>query len=231
MYIENSRVSSLFPIARRVLIENLMDCSDVVENMVKQYLSFKVTGSGNPIEYYIIHTMKQLHKRDQVLFLQMRNIHEEKPFIYQCIIRHVEDLINVPLGKPLFTTLYIPVNPRYPAIDCLIYDKDLDAIIPIQITLNQYNHKNSYKEWKSKYQGEWDKVFKCKSIMFVWLAGIVKNKTKLKDEKYFVSDFESLSEVNKSHFQIFKVMKEDLNTKAKNYTDGTITEEVELSEI
>ena len=221
MYIEGNRILSLFPTARRVLLENLESHSDVVENMARKYLSFQVTGSGHPIKFYIIHTMKQLSKSNQILYLEMRNIHETLPKVYEFNIKKVEDLINIPLEKPPITTLYVPINQRYPAIDCLIYDARLNLIFPIQITLNQKTHKDSYQEWRNKYQAGWNQVFNCSS-QFVWLADIVKNKTKKKDDQYFVADFQSLSTQNKGCFKIFNELVKELGDKAQNYSDGSM---------
>ena len=224
MYMEGDRVLSLFPIARKVLIENLANCFDVVEDMVRKYLLLQVTGSGHPIEFYIIHTMKQLCKNNQSLCLQIRGIHQSDAIVYECIFKSVQDLVTIPLEKPETTTLYVPISPRYPAIDCLIYDAKLNAIFPIQITLNQKNHKDSYQEWENKYHDRWNHVFNCQSS-FIWLAGIVKNKTKKQDHKYFVSDFASLAKNNKGCFQIFNMMKGELDSKAQTYTDGTMKDE------
>jgi len=54
MYIEKGKFWSLFPMIRPVLLDHLKNCSDVVEDMVKTYLSLGETGTGYPIEFYII---------------------------------------------------------------------------------------------------------------------------------------------------------------------------------
>ena len=224
MYFDGKRLLSLFPIARKVLLANLDDYSDVVEDMVRKYLLLQVTGSGHPIEFYIIHTMKQLCKNSRNLVLEMRNIHETHSQVYEFSLKMTEDLIDIPLEKPLVTTLYVPINPRYPAIDCLIYDASSNLLFPIQITLNQINHKDSYQEWQNKYQEEWSKAFNCGS-RFVWLAGIIKDKTKKKDDQYFVADFQSLSTQNKGCFKIFNELGKELGDKAQNYSDGSMITE------
>ena len=221
MYVEKNKIWSLFPTAKRVLLANLESQSDFVEKMVTNYLELKLVGSGYPIEFYIIYTMKQLSRNNQILYLEMRDIHEVFTKIYEFNIKRVEDLINIPLQKPTVTTLYVPINPRYPAIDCLIYDARINTIFPIQITLNQKNHKDSYKEWQENYQAGWNKVFNCES-QFVWLAGVVKTKINKKNDKYFVSTFQSLPIENKGCFTIFNKMAKELDEKAQCYTDGSM---------
>jgi len=110
MYFERNRISPLFPAARRVLLGNIKSYSDVVENMVRRYVLCQVIGSGDQIEFYIIHTMKQLSKNNQILELEMRNIHKTLLKVYEFNIRKVEDLINIPLEKLPVTTLYVHIN-------------------------------------------------------------------------------------------------------------------------
>lgn len=225
MYVENMRLHSVFPIARLVLLSLLGNEYDLVESLAKNYLALKVSGEGHPIELYIIHSLKKLFAQSQIFTLEMKNIKDKSIQLHGFLIEGVEALTVIPLAKPPVTTLYVPLDPCYPAIDCLIYDKPQDSIFPIKITLVQSHHTDSYKEWKEKYEKEWINVFKC-ACHFVWLSGKPKQSTK-KDQTYFVASFESLASKNIHSFQIFKDMKTNLDKKLEIISLSKIEEEEE----
>lgn len=209
MYYENNKLYSLFPVAKKVLSIHIQGKFNAVETLTSDYLQHKIGGEGYVVEFYILQSMKMTCNDGRLLALKWKHIKSKETGNKIFAIREVSEFVTLPSRKPTQTTLYIPLSKQYPDIDCLIYDKDEDKLYPIQITLTQKNHKDSYHSWKEKNEKNWLQVFKNSQVCFIWLVGSSKKFTR-KNQNYWAVLFASLPNENQHYFQVFRTKEKEL---------------------
>jgi len=224
LYIEDKKLKSLFPLAKAVLFETLSDAPDNVEKLVSDYLQLKIGGEGFLLEFYILHSIKKRMESQDELAFRCKHIKSKEVAIKKFRIEACVDITGVPTEKPTKTTLYIPLSKFYPHVDCLIYDYHKDELYPIQITITQKNHKDSYHNWKKGAEATWLKIFDNTRVNFIWLVGHPKKYTR-KDQNYWVVTFKSLPERNPNSFKQFQQNDVKLKEKLAKIDAHAIEEE------